>query len=115
MLEHVKLNVHQLNMDHLYLQLLTPCINTKNKKVKKTSNTKLIVPSLTPLPHPSIATKKKQKTKKRNSKIPITYDTRNNQKNKNKINMNEELEVHWHPYTFHYHKPMLLERTKKIK
>jgi hypothetical protein len=29
--------------------------------------------------------------------------------------MNEEIEVHWHPYTFHYHKPMLLERTKKIK
>lgn len=35
MLDRVKLNVHQLNMDHLYLELLTPCINTKNKKSKK--------------------------------------------------------------------------------
>jgi hypothetical protein len=51
MLEHVKLTVHQLNMDHLYLELLTPCIHTKNKKSKKTSNIKLIV--ATPIPHPT--------------------------------------------------------------
>jgi hypothetical protein len=110
MLEHVKLNVHQLNMDHLYLQLLTPCINKKNEKSKKTSNIKLIVPPPTP---PFFCHQKKREKKQKEKGIqrslsPMLLETTKGIK----INMNEELEVHWHPYAFHYHKPMLLERSK---
>jgi hypothetical protein len=77
MLEHVKLNVHQLNIDHLYLELLTPCINTKNKKSKKEIALSLLYPS----PTPPFYCHKKTKKKKGIQSFPITYATTNNQKN----------------------------------
>lgn len=132
LLDHVKLNVHQLNMDQLYLELLIPCINTKNKKSKKQATLSLLYQP--PPPHPFIATKRKKKKREFKApyhlcywkepkkyklnkherrtwsslaplhlSLPQTYATRKNHKNQNKINMNEEHEVPWYPYSFHCH------------